>query len=247
MTLSLIRVVIVEDQPNIRNDIQFLVERQNGFSVVGSCGTVKEASQLINQTNPHLLLLDIRLPDGTGFDVLKETSNEFKVIFLTAFEKHAIQAVKIGALDYLVKPIDEKEFSDALNKVFHHFPTKQEQIMVASRYQQGETRSRMVLRSQDYLQVVEINQIVYCHSDSGYTTFHLNDTRKMIVSKILKDYEDVLTEPMFLRPHQSYLINGSYIERYSKDGFIHLKNGQKIPVATRRKEAVLDFFNKLNY
>lgn len=245
MTLSTIRVVIVEDQPNIRNDVRILVEHQNGFSVEGSCGTVKEARNLIRQLRPDLLLLDIHLPDGTGFDVLKESANECKVIFLTAYEKHAIQAIKYGALDYLLKPIDENEFAESLKKVFQYFPPKSEQVNIASSYHREGIRSRLVLRSQDYLQVIEIAQILYCHSNSGYTTFHLIDGKEIMVSKILKDYEDVLNEPSFLRPHQSYLINSNYIDRYTKEGFIHLKNGDQIPVSTRRKEAVMEFFNRL--
>lgn len=245
MTLSLIRVVIVEDQPNIRNDIEYLVKQQQGFVVSATCGTVKEARQIITQIKPDLLLLDIHLPDGTGFDILQEPANEFKVIFLTAFEKHAIQAIKAGALDYILKPIDESEFKQALEKVSQYFPAKSEQVNVANKYHQDKIRDKLVLRSQDYLQVIEIKNIVYCHSNAGYTTFYLDDKRKIMVSKILKDYEDILTEPAFLRPHQSYLINTDFIDGYSKDGFIHLKNGEQIPVATRRKETISEYFNKL--
>lgn len=245
MTLSLIRVVIVEDQPRLRSEIQFLVEKQNGFIVAGSCGSVKEARTLIPQIKPDLLLLDIHLPDGTGFDVLKETANEYKAIFLTGFENHAIQAIKHGALDYLLKPIDETEFTEALHKISRNLPARPEQAKVASSFHQEGIKNKLVLRSQDYLQIVEISQIVYCHSDSGYTTFYFDDKRKVLVSKILKDYEDVLTEPMFLRPHQSYLVNTDYIDRYSRDGIIHLKNGEQVPVSTRRKDAVLEFFNRM--
>ncbi len=245
MPLSLIRVVIVEDQPDIRSDIQFLVERQNGFSVAGSCGTVKEARQLISQIKPDLLLLDIHLADGTGFDVLREAPNEFKVIFLTAFEKHAIQAIKFGALDYLLKPIDEIEFTQALNKVSQYFPAKSEQLNIASSYHKEGVRSRLVLRSQEYFQIVEISEIIYCHSDAGYTSFFLYDGKKILTSKILKDYEDLLTEPFFIRPHQSYMVNCQYIEKYRKDGLLVLKNGVEIPVAQRRKDAVLDFLYNL--
>lgn len=244
MPLSPIKVFIVEDQPNILNEINLLVESYVGFTVVGSCGTVKSARQLILQIMPDLLLLDINLPDGTGFDVLKDIP-ELKVIFITAFEKHAIQAIKWGALDYLVKPVNEEEFALALNKASQFIPAKYEQVNIARQYHEHGLRTRLVLRSLDYLQIVEIDQIIYCQSNSGYTTFHLNDNRKIVVSKILKEYEDILTEPSFIRPHQSYLVNSDFIDKYSKDGFIHLKSGESIPVATRRKEAVLEFFNKL--
>lgn len=244
MTLSPVRVVIVEDQPNIRADIQYLVERQNGFTISGACGTVREARKLIHSSKADLLLLDINLPDGSGFDILKDVPGEFKVIFLTAFEEHAIKAIKFGALDYLLKPINEKEFSEALSKASHFLSTKKEQLHIASGYHYEGVRNRLVLRSQDYLQIIEISQIVYCNSNAGYTTFHLNDGRKLTVSKILKDYEDILTEPAFLRPHQSYLINSNYIDGYSKEG-IHLKGGEQIPVSNRRKDVIMEFFNRM--
>ena len=115
MMSPLIRVVIVEDQSHIRNDIKVLLEQEKGFKVNGSCGSVKEARILIASSRPDLLLLDIQLADGTAFDLLKEIPiNDYKIIFLTAFEQHAIRAIKYGALDYLLKPIDENEFSEAL-------------------------------------------------------------------------------------------------------------------------------------
>src|SRR5689334_4342824 len=115
MTIPLIRVVVVEDQPSVRSDIEYLVSRQKGFLISGVCGTVKDAIRLISETKPDLLLLDIQLPDGTGFDILSSCSHNYKIIFLTAFEKHAIQAIRFGALDYLLKPIDETELAEALN------------------------------------------------------------------------------------------------------------------------------------
>lgn len=246
MTLPLIQVLIVEDQPNIRDDLYSLVERCNGFTVAGACGTVMEARQFIAKSKPDLLLLDIQLPDGTGFDILKDFTNEFKTIFLTAYNQHAIQAIKYGALDYLLKPIDEIELFDALDKVTRFYPAKAEQLSVAHRFHNDAIAGRLVLRSQEYLQVVEIDQILYAKSDAGYTVFYLNDGRNILVSKILKDYEDLLMEPLFLRPHQSYLVNTNYIDRYRKDGTIVLKNGAEIPVATRRKELVMNFFNRLS-
>jgi len=119
------------------------------------------------------------------------------------------------------------------------------QLDVAQQYHKKRTHSRLVLRAQDYLQVVEIDQIIYCHSDSGYTSFFLTDGSKIVTSKIIKDYEDVLSEPDFLRTHQSYLVNFRYVNKYRKDGFLILKNGIEIPVATRKKEAIMEYFNRL--
>ena len=245
MTLIPIRTLIVDDQPNLRNELRFLIERQGGFSIIGECATVEEARRVALTNKPDLIFLDIQLPDGTGFEVLENLPAEFKIIFLTAFEEHAIRAIKYGALDYLLKPINEIELVQTLNKATQYIPAKAVQLDVAQQYHKKRTHSRLVLRAQDYLQVVEIDQIIYCHSDSGYTSFFLTDGSKIVTSKIIKDYEDVLSESDFFRTHQSYLVNFRYVSKYRKDGFLILKNGIEIPVATRKKEAIMEYFNRL--
>ena len=213
--------------------------------ITGAYGTVKEAVKLIHQNKPDLLLLDVQLPDGTGFDVLHETTTDLKVIFLTAFEKHAIQAIKTGALDYLLKPIDEQELREALAKVSRFYPAKPEQVKIAQRFHEDRIRSRLVLRSEDSLQIVEVGEIVYCQGDAGYTHFFMANAKKLVTSKVLKEYEDVLPEPFFLRCHQSYLVNSRFIEQYKKEGYLVLKNGMTIPVAGRRKETIVGYLNQL--
>lgn len=249
MTLSsLVRVVIVEDQPVIRNDILSLTQKQPGFIVVGSCGSVHDALILIPSTNPDLLLLDITLTDGNGFDILQKLSPvTFKVIFLTADNKYAIKAIKYGALDYLLKPIDEDEFKSALDKVLQSYPVKQEQVTIAQQQLENNTpHDRLVLRSQQYLQIVSFAEIIYCQSDSGYTTFHLADGRQVLTSKYIKEYEELLPANIFLRPHQSYVVNSRYIDRYHKDGYLILKDSTQIPVSSRRKDAVIEYLTGIH-
>jgi two-component system LytT family response regulator len=246
MTTPLIRVVIVEDQPAIRSDIEYLVTQQNGFLIAGVCGTVKDAIELIDKSQPDLLLLDIQLPDGTGFDIVNACPHDYKVIFLTAFENHALQAIKVGALDYLLKPVDETELAEALSKVIEHLPARKEQISIAKNFHRTGIRDRVVLRSQDYIQIVHFKDILYCHSDKGYTAFYLVDGKKIVTSRIIKEYEELMPEPLFIKTHQSYLVNADQIDIYKKEGVIILKNGAEIPVAVRRKEIILNYFNRLN-
>jgi len=244
MALSLVRVVIVEDQPTIRKDVQLLMEKQDGFIVVGTCGSVKEARTIIPATQPDLLLLDVSLDDGTGFEILQEhSSTPFKVIFLTAYPDHAIQAIKYGALDYLLKPVDRLELEQALAKVLHMQPIQPDQI---ARAQQIFTKNKhIVLRSADYLKIVELEKVVYCMSDSGYTTFFLSDGKKIMTSKYMKEYEELLLSSSFLRTHQSYMVNFQFIDRYHKEGYLILKDGTEIPVAARRKDQILELLNRL--
>ena len=246
MALSaIVKVLIVEDQPAIRNYIKLLVEKRVKLILVGACGTVKEALQLINDTNPDLLLLDINLPDGTGFDILTNSSwFQFKVIFLTAYHEHALRAIKFGALDYLLKPIVDDEFQAALDKVFQSLPISREQFTVVKNEFKNGVHNRLVLRSQTYLQIVDIDDIIYCKSDAGYTQFFLSGDKNIIISKYIKEYEEILPAKKFLRPHQSYIVNLAFIDRYHKEGYLLLKNNIKIPVSVRRKEDVIDYLKK---
>jgi two-component system LytT family response regulator len=239
----MIRVVIIDDEPAIRKDTEQLMKQQAGFIVVGTCGSVQEARTIIPATNPDLLLLDIELSDGTGFDIVQTLEIPCRIVFITAYHEYAIRAIKYGALDYLLKPLDEEELRSALDKVLKSAATvpDQRQLSIASQsFQQGGLQNRIVLRSQHYLQVVPFEEIIYCQSDAGYTTFFLTDNRKIVVSKSIKEYEELLPT-WFMRPHQSYLINHNFIDRYHKDGYLVLRQGTEIPVSTRRKEYVIEY------
>lgn len=239
----MIRVVIVDDEPAIRKDTQALMQQQPGFVVVGACGSVQEAKVIIPATQPDLLLLDIQLTDGTGFDILQDLAIPCKVIFITAYHDHALKAIKYGALDYILKPLDEEELQTALDKVrkTEGAHPQQDQLAIARQsFQQGSLPNRIVLRSQQYLQVVPFEEIMYCQSDTGYTTFFLTENRKIVVSKSIKEYEELLPS-YFMRPHQSYLVNHHFIDRYHKDGYLVLRNNAEIPVSTRRKDYVIEY------
>jgi len=244
----MLRVLIVDDEPIIRKDLEALLKPYSDFIVVGTCGSVTEAKILINATQPDLLLLDIQLSDGTGFDLLQSLEKiSFHTIFITAFNEYAIKAIKYGALDYLLKPIDELELKDALEKVKagrKEALEVRESLEVARAHMNSDNnaiRSRIVLRSQYFLQVVAFDEIIYCQNDGGYTHFHLVDKRKIVVSKSIKEYDELLPRQLFLRPHQSYLVNVSFIDRFHKEGYLILKGGQEIPVSTRKKEHVISF------
>jgi two-component system LytT family response regulator len=249
MTLSApLKLLIVEDQPAIRKDILSMIVNETDFIVAGTCGSVKDARVLMPAIEPDLLLLDITLTDGTGFDILEQNDmHHCGVIFLTAHKEHAIKAIKFGALDYVLKPIDQAELIAALHKAkrshaVQHTPLNGAQEVTTY----TNDRQRIVLRFQDELQVVQLQEIVYCHSDAGYTTFFLADGRKLLTSKCLKEYEADLPESLFLRTHQSYVVNTCFIDRYRKENNeLVLRNGAVIPVAGRRKEMLLHYMNHL--
>lgn len=247
----MLRVLIIDDEPIIRKDLETLLKAHKDLIVIGSCGTLAEAKVLISATNPDLLLLDIQLTDGTGFDLLQSLPEvRFNTIFITAFDEFAIKAIKYGALDYLLKPIDDLELQEALDKVRRKqtsYQQEQKSLNVARSYMnhnENGVRSRIVLRSQYFMQIVAFDEIVYCQNDGGYTHFHLADKRKIVVSKSIKEYDELLPHHLFLRPHQSYLVNVNFIDRFHKEGYLVLKSGVEIPVSTRKKEHVIAFLSR---
>lgn len=243
-----LRVIIVEDLALLRQGLEDLLQEQPGFTVIGSCSTVHEALALIHDTKPDLLLLDIGLPDGTGFDILEHMSPARpKVIFLTAHQEYAIRAIRYGAIDYLLKPLDPVEFKESLQRVTNAQPLLEEQIAITLQsFRKKELQDRLALRSQQFVQIVEVKNICYMHGDTGYTTVFLNGGKKVVTTKILKDYEEILPDTSFLRTHQSYLVNEFYIERYHpKEGLLYLIDGTKIPVSDRKKEMMDLYIKKL--
>ncbi|WP_121147337.1 LytR/AlgR family response regulator transcription factor [Tenacibaculum discolor] len=238
------KTLIIEDKEYIRKGLQNLLQLlDTEITVLGECEYVKEAVVVANACKPELVFLDINLTDGTGFDFLEQTENlDFKVIFITAYEEHALRALKIGAVDYLLKPVDIDELQTALEKVAQ-LPIKQQkqQVQITKQAWNNED-SKLILSLHDSFQVIDLNELLFCESDKGYTTFYCSNNKKHLVSKTLKEFEERLSNANFTRPHQSYIVNLKFIDKYDKSGVIHLKNGKKIPVSTRKKEQFLNTF-----
>jgi Response regulator of the LytR/AlgR family len=221
-----IKTIILEDQPDIRESIRTMLTARPYISIVGAAGTVSEALPLLASTKPDLLLLDVELADGLGFDVL-HVITDTSVIFVTAYHQYAIKALKHGAFDYLLKPIDIDELLSAIDK--------------AAQSKKRGPCDFVVLASSDYYQLVKFHEILYCQSDNGYTTFHLVDGRTILTSQHLKRYEDILPREIFFRPHKSFLVNHQFVDRFYKEGTLTLRNGTHLPVASRRKDHVTEF------
>jgi two-component system LytT family response regulator len=244
---SPLRVLIVEDQIAVQQDLEEFFEQQPGFTVVGVCGSVHDALTTIPIELPDLLILDIGLPDGTGFDILQQIPVQSKVIFLTAHNEYAVQAFRYGAIDYLLKPFNEEELTEALQKVISAQPLLRDQINIAlqsrDKYMQ---QDKIALRSQQFVQIVKLEEIMYLQGDYGYTTVFLKDGKKVVTTLILKECDELLAGGSFLRIHQSFLVNERYIHRYHhKDGCLYLKDGTQIPVSSRKKEIIDTYFKFL--
>jgi two-component system, LytTR family, response regulator len=244
---SPLRVVIVEDMIAIRQDLEEFLEKQPGLTVVGVCGSVSEACTMIHTELPDLLLLDIGLPDGTGFDILEQIPAQSKVIFLTAHSEYALQAFRYGAIDYLLKPFDEQELSEALQRVVSAQPLLRDQINIALQSRNKYMRpDKIALRSQQFVEIVELKEIMYLQADNGCTIVVLKDGKKVVTTRFLKEYEELLSGSTFLRIHHSFLVNERHIHRYHpKEGCLRLNDGTQIPVAGRKKGIIDRFFKSL--
>jgi two-component system LytT family response regulator len=233
-----LHAVLVEDSPQVSATIRSYLTHHPGFQLLDSCSSINEAIPIIEMHKPDVLLLDINLKDGTAFDLLNQVGvGKYKIIFITGHTHHAIRAIKFGALDYIVKPVDKDELLKAIEKAKSSIPVQSEQITIANQTFRQES-NKIIIAEQDGLQIVLMKEIMYCHSDAGYTTFYLNDGRKVVACSYLKEYEALFGEEFF-RPHQSYLVNSNYIVKYYKRGFLKLKNDVDIPVSVRKKEEVL--------
>ncbi|MFD2914176.1 LytR/AlgR family response regulator transcription factor [Psychroserpens luteus] len=242
------KALIVEDKVYIRKGLLNLLELiETNTQIIGECESVKEAVIVANACKPELVFLDINLTDGTGFDFLDQTEHlNFKVIFITAYEEFALQALKIGAVDYLLKPVDIEELQTALKKVYAlPISEQKKQINTVKQFWKNEG-SQLILSLHDSFQVIDLNELLFCETDKGYTTFYCSDGKKHMVSKTLKEFEEQLSNANFTRPHQSFMVNLKFIDKYDKSGQIHLKNGKKIPVSSRKKETFLSTFLNWN-
>jgi len=249
----MLRTVVIDDEPNARQVVKNIIELYCELTiVVGEAENVHDGVKMINELKPDLVLLDIKMPDGTGFDLLKSVNIiNFHFIFITAFEEYAIQAIKQSALDYIVKPINTNELISAIEKANLTSIKKDEQISKLDTLSYNEENvkgnTRLVLNTQDSIYVVEVSEIISCKADKNYTEVNVLNKKKLVISKTLKDFEGMLKGCGFFRTHQSYLINLNYINYYEKGlgGTIIMQDNSRIPVSSRKKDVFLQLMAKM--
>ncbi len=235
----MIKALIVEDELYIRKGLISMIQSLNKeVDILGECESVKEAITVTKACKPDLVFLDINLKDGIAFDFLENVKElSFQVIFITAYDQYALQALKNGAIDYILKPVDIEELEAAIDKAINSTSNQQqERLEIVKEQLVDNKKEHMVLRLQEGYQVIRFESLMYCQSDKGYTTFYLDNKKNYIASKPIKEFEGQLPESTFIRTHQSFVVNLKYVDRYDKNGYVFLKSGEKIPVATRKKE-----------
>jgi len=244
----MIKAIVVDDEKRSRETIKGLLDRFcKNVKVIGEADGYQTGLDLINNNKPDMVFLDIQMPDGTGFRILEELDRiKFEVIFTTAFDQYAIKAIKYSALDYLLKPIDSEELVRAVKKVELKKAgsqiNKNINVLLDNIKTPESDNQKIILSTSDKIHVIEISKIVRCESDNYYTIFFLNDGIKILVSKTLKENEELLSEHNFIRPHKSHLINVRYIKSFvrSDGGYILMEDGSEIPVSRRKREKILE-------
>jgi two-component system LytT family response regulator len=189
--------------------------------------------------------------DGSAFDLLKKFETiDFKIIFITAYEKYAVQAFRFAAVDFLLKPVNPEELADAVKRaenIVQHQLNTQLQALEENMKSDIRQKKKIVLKTMENIYLVSLQDITHLESDRSYTTVYLLKQDRIVISKPLKDFDELLGDDGFYRIHKSYLINMMHIQRFEKQegGNIVLTNGHKIPVASRKREELLELFDKL--
>jgi len=245
------KAIIIDDEPDARDALRMAVERYcPEIHIVAACEYPEEGLEQIKKQDPDLLFLDVDMPGMSGFDVLDHLANsDMNVIFVTAHDKYAIKAIRFSALDYLLKPVDADELQHAVKRALEKQNQKENNVKVKSflnnvRSQQDRL-GKLSVPTMEGLLFIDIHEIVYCKADDNYTEIILNSKEIIIISKTLKEVEEMLEGYSFFRIHQSHLINIKFMLRYVKGdgGYVVMKDGTSLDVARRKKEEFLRSVN----
>jgi two-component system LytT family response regulator len=242
----MIKALIVDDEAAAANVLQLMIGRYvPAITELRITSDPQEAVSIIQSFKPDLVFLDIVMPSTNGFELLSQVQQQqFEVIFTTAYNEYAIQAIRYSALDYLLKPID----ADELRAAVQRFITKQQSgantpdiyaNLLHNLQVKEELDFKLAIPTNDGARFVSPDELIRCEGDRNYTWFFLTDNRKHLSSKTIKEYQDILEKQGFLRIHKSHLVNKKYVEYYLGEGAVLLKDKTKLPVSRQRKEEVI--------
>lgn len=243
----MIRALIIDDEPSAVNTLRLLLQRYvPEIGMVESTNDPMQGLSLLKSFQPDLLFLDIQMPVMNGFELLKKApALKFNIIFTTAHDQYAIQAIRFSALDYLLKPID----ADELRLAFDRFLSQRVIALGTQALYQNLMHNITASDKKDFKLAVPTSEgtyfyfpdeIVRLEGESNYTRLHFTSRKPLLVSKTLKDYEELLKEHGFIRVHKSHLINKKHVTNYTTDGYLVMADHSKVEISRRRKEEVMD-------
>lgn len=246
----MLKAILVDDEPN---SVQLLARQLEQHcpqvQVLGQVTDSTEAIELIRQIKPDVVFLDIEMPEMNGFQLLEQLEDiTFAVIFVTAYDEFAVKAFRFSAVDYLLKPVDIPDLLAAVSKVERQQPLDYRQLeLLKSQYQSGQFAQKLAVPYQGSLIFVELKEIVYCESDSNYTSIILTSGKRYLVSKTLREVQEFLEGRNFLRVHRQYVVNLDHIRMYKRGegNSLVMSNEVSIPVGRQQKDRLLQHFGWL--
>ncbi len=251
-TNSNITAVLVDDEEKCLHMLEWELNQYcPNVQIVAKCTSSKDGLLAIQQNNPDVVFLDIEMPYMNGFEMLERLPNpSFEVVFTTAYDQFAVRAFKLSAIDYLLKPIVTEDLKNAVEKIKKKksLGADQKQLEILfSEINRGNKPlkvSRIALPTMEGLIFLQIDQIVYCKSDGSYTKVFLQDDKSLLISRTLKELEDMLSNQLFFRVHNSFLINLNCIRKYVKSdgGYLIMSNGDRAKVSRSKKDELISFF-----
>lgn len=245
----MIKTIIIDDEQPARDYLEKLIVRYfpNKFSIIKKCENIDQGFQSIKRHKPDLVFLDIKMQNGSGFDLLKQFDVvDFEVIFTTAHSEYAIEAIKQSALDYLLKPIDQIDLHSAIKKYQKKTQYKNEldriRLLLENLDLGTHIQPKIAFPSEDGYKLVKSNTIKYCMAEGNYSRIFLVDGNSFILARTLKKIEEQLPSHLFLRIHKSYLVNLNYVKEYINTGgnYLTLINNERLPIASRKKTEVIE-------
>ncbi|MEZ5083208.1 MAG: LytTR family DNA-binding domain-containing protein [Bacteroidales bacterium] len=241
-----LKTLIIDDEQDAVNFIKSIIEEYcPKLDVVGTANSAKDGSKLIINKSPDLVFLDVEMPHGSGFDLLANfPNNTFDVIFVTAFNHYAIKAIKFSAVDYILKPINISEFIKAVDKVIDgkaKNETRSENFTTLLENVRSNLPAKLAIPTSDGMEYLNTKEILRVEADRSYSWFYLVDRRKILVSRNLKEYQELLSDRNFFRTHNSHLINLDYVKKYIRHegGAVELTDGSQVPISRGKRDLFL--------
>ncbi len=247
----MIKAIIIDDieqaRITLKKDLQVYAK---DVTIIGEANGVVEGAKLLRTLQPDILFLDIQMQDGSGFDLLDILKDiPYKIIFITASDAYAIKAFRYAAIDYLLKPVDPDELTASLTKFREQKLNENEKYKLLNESLKNNHRphERLALHTQDKIHIVNITDIIRCESNINYTEFYFSNAKKLLVTRTLKDFEDMLSDQGFYRVHQSHLVNTKFIREFIKTdgGYLLMNDGCSVPVSTRKRPEVIKMLEEL--
>ena len=240
----MLKTILIDDDESNLSALSEKLKHCPQVEIVARCESAEKGIEAIESLRPDLVFLDIEMPVMNGFVMLQQLEyKNFELIFVTAYDHYAIKAIRYSALDYLVKPVDIEELKQAVEKAAHNRTnrTSSQQVALLLEHFQKKQLRRITVPTGDGLQFINLEDIIYLEASNNYTTIFLVNDRKFLVSRTLKDFEELLPQERFLRIHHSTIIHTFYVEKYirGEGGQVMMRNGTMLDVSKRKKTEFL--------